>query len=79
MDSRVIIIAIVLILFIVLGVWYLYGLNQHSRSAQQNSRQTNQTPMADLTTSISSDLSNVPNDSATDNDMNSLDKDLQNF
>ena len=78
MNSKSIIITIIIVLVIVLAGWYLYSYS--AKPAQQNyTAQPNSNYPTDTTASISNDLSQLPDDSSVNSEMNSLNQSIQSF
>jgi len=72
MNYKLIIIAIIVILVIVFGAWYLY-------SGPGSQTQVGQQIQSDTTSSIANDLNQTPDDSAANSEFNALDQSLQGF
>lgn len=78
MSTKSTLITIVIVLVVVLAVWYLsYYFISYPQQGNVQQQGASNTP--DTTTNISNDLQQVPGDSSLDEEMNSLDKELQNF
>lgn len=69
MTSKSTVIAIVVILAVIIVGWIIYSMSQGKQMYNN----------ADTTGSISNDLNQVPDDSALDGDIDSLNKEIQNF
>lgn len=81
MNTKPIIIVLVLVvgLIVVLGVSYMLLQPQQSYIYQSQPNPPNATSSEDSTTSISSDLDQVPGDASVEVEMNNLDKNIQGF
>lgn len=75
MNSKSLIVTIVIILVIVFVAWYLYSnFFQQSYNIQSGVNYD-----SDTTGSISNDLNQLPNDSSVNSEMNSLDQNVNDF
>lgn len=78
MSTKSIIIAVVVIVLVILVGWYIYATYMQPKPASESQTSLNQASN-DTTSSIQNDLSQVPDDSAVNSQLDSLDKDVQNF
>jgi len=75
MNSKSIVITVVIILAVVLAAWYFYSnFAQQSYNIQPGTDYT-----SDTTGGISSDLEQIPDDSSINSEMDSLNQDVQGF
>lgn len=71
MNSKSIIIIVLVVLVVALGVWYFYS--SYNQQWQQGFKSD------DKTASILNDLNQVPGDSSVEGELNSLDQSIQSF
>ena len=79
MNIKGTLITIVVVLVVVFGAWYLSSLYIKNLSSKTYVPQGTTSNIQDTTSSISSDLNQIPDDSSANKEMDTLNQNLQSF